>query len=53
MLDKQILYISTPLTMKWKNHCYTASGFFFQYSSPNEENELSNYWLVTNRHEKI
>ena len=50
MLDKQILYISTPLTMKWKNHCYTASGFFFQYSSPNEENELSNYWLVTNRH---
>lgn len=50
MLDKQILYISTPLTMKWKNHCYTASGFFFQYSSPIEEKKLSNYWLVTNRH---
>ena len=44
MLDKQILYISTPLTMTWNNNHYAASGFFFQYSSPNEENELSNYY---------
>lgn len=51
MVDKQLLYVTTLITTKILNHNYSASGFFFQQNLPEgEEDVMSNYWLVTNRH---
>lgn len=51
MVDKQLLYVTTLISTKILDHNYCASGFFFQQDlQEGEDDLLSNYWLVTNRH---
>lgn len=51
MVDKELLYVTTLISTKILDHSYSGSGFFFQQDLPEgEEDVLSDYWLVTNRH---
>lgn len=51
MVDKQLLFVTTLITTKFSDKAFSASGFFFQKDLPEGENDpISNYWLVTNRH---
>lgn len=51
MIDKQLLYVTTLITAKWQGYSFSASGFFYKNTEPAvQDNQLGNYWLVTNRH---
>lgn len=51
MIDKQLLYVTTLITAKWQGYSFSASGFFYNNAEPAvQDNQLGNYWLVTNRH---
>lgn len=50
-LDKQLLYTTTPISIKYGALSGTASGFFFMDGEDDESADFGdNYWLITNRH---